>query len=340
MKKFLIIIVTLLEINIVFINISNGSYLDGTSSTTTQPYAPGMDIQESEQKKNDSKNDSNDYYVITDNNGNSVKFSKNKLKDDISELEAENIVTQINHVNVDLLDAKSVIIFNEVLEKFYSSGAFKKLKNDSQEKYYSEIYDYSDSSVSGKLYKRADYWLDGKGYSVHGGQLQDDAKKLEKVKENRKNEKFSNGSLPPPSSAAAGQGGDTSTSVTDEKKEEEKNRQYSIYQNPMLNNSGRDSSSGLDDMISDADSFLNQGDIMYDKTKLQNFSSTLFNILSIVGAAVAIIVGIIIGIKYMTGSIEEKATYKEMLVPYLVGCVVVFSAFGIWAFIISILENI
>lgn len=32
----------------------------------------------------------------------------------------------------------------------------------------------------------------------------------------------------------------------------------------------------------------------------------------------------IIGIKYMTGSLEEKANYKKTMVPYLVGCVILF----------------
>lgn len=339
MKKFLIIIVTLIEINILFINISNGSYLDGESSTTTQSYAPGMEIQE-ENEQTTEKKDSKEYYVITGSNGYNVEFSKDKLKGDISEKEATKIATQIVNVNVNLLDAKSVIIFNEVLEKFYSSGAFKKMKKDSQEKYYSKIYDYSDSSVSGKLYKRADYWLDGKGYSVHGGQLQEDAKKLEKVKENRKNEKISNGNIAPPSSAATGQGGDITTGATDEKKEEEQKEKTTIYQKPMLNNSGRDSASSLDDMITDANNFVKEGEIQYEEDTLQDFSSTLFNIFSIVGAAVAVIVGIVIGIKYMIGSVEEKAEYKKMLVPYIVGCVVVFGAFGIWKLIVVMLEGI
>lgn len=113
-----------------------------------------------------------------------------------------------------------------------------------------------------------------------------------------------------------------------------------VYQKPELKTANKDSASSLDDMMSDADNFVKEGEIKYEEDALQDFSSTLFNIFSIVGAAVAVIVGIVIGIKYMIGSVEEKAEYKKMLVPYIVGCVVVFGAFGIWKLVIVMLESI
>ncbi len=114
----------------------------------------------------------------------------------------------------------------------------------------------------------------------------------------------------------------------------------SVYQRPELKTAHKDSASGLDDMMSDADDFVKEGAIQYSENALQDFSSTLFNIFSIVGAAIALLVGIIIGIKYMIGSVEEKAEYKKMLIPYIIGCAVVFGAFGIWKIVITILENI
>ena len=38
----------------------------------------------------------------------------------------------------------------------------------------------------------------------------------------------------------------------------------------------------------------------------------------------------------MMGSVEEKAEVKETLVPFIVGCVVVFAAFAIWKIFILI----
>lgn len=114
----------------------------------------------------------------------------------------------------------------------------------------------------------------------------------------------------------------------------------SVYQQPELKTANKDSASSLDDMMSDADNFVKEGKIQYSEEALQGFSSTLFNIFSIIGAAVAVIAGIVIGVKYMIGSVEERAEYKKMLVPYIVSCVVIFGAFGIWKMIIVILENI
>ena len=38
-------------------------------------------------------------------------------------------------------------------------------------------------------------------------------------------------------------------------------------------------------------------------------------------------------------SVEEKANIKEVLVPYVVGCIVIFGAFAIWKLIVTILGN-
>lgn len=47
---------------------------------------------------------------------------------------------------------------------------------------------------------------------------------------------------------------------------------------------------------------------------------------NIIGVIVSVIALIIIGIKYMIGSTEEKASYKQELMPYLIGAVFVFSS--------------
>lgn len=113
-----------------------------------------------------------------------------------------------------------------------------------------------------------------------------------------------------------------------------------IYNNPNIDRSST-SAGSLDDMIADADSFVDKGKkIQYEESALQNFSTILFNCFLAVGVALALIIGVIIGIKYMMGSVEEKANYKEMLVPYLVGCLVVFGAFGIWKMVVVMLESI
>ena len=51
---------------------------------------------------------------------------------------------------------------------------------------------------------------------------------------------------------------------------------------------------------------------------------------------VAVIIGAIIGVQFITGSIEGKAKIKEALVPYIIGCIVVFGAFFIWKTLVNI----
>ena len=60
------------------------------------------------------------------------------------------------------------------------------------------------------------------------------------------------------------------------------------------------------------------------------------------GVFAIVIAGAIIGIKYMMGSVEEKAEHKKMLVPYIVGSVIILGALTIWQILIeilSVLEN-
>ena len=47
--------------------------------------------------------------------------------------------------------------------------------------------------------------------------------------------------------------------------------------------------------------------------------------ITIIGVAIAIVGVIILGIKYMMGSVEEKAEYKKTMWPYLVGCLFIFA---------------
>lgn len=48
----------------------------------------------------------------------------------------------------------------------------------------------------------------------------------------------------------------------------------------------------------------------------------------------------VLGIKYMIGSIDEKADTKGKLMIYAIGCIVIFGAFGIWQLITNILLNL
>ena len=103
------------------------------------------------------------------------------------------------------------------------------------------------------------------------------------------------------------------------------------------------SDTSLSDVISGGDSFIQagkNGSAKIDKGSLQNASSSIYNILLICGMIVAVLIGAILGIKFMIGSVEEKAEIKAALVPFVIGCIVVFGAFGIWKIVVTVGNNL
>ena len=95
--------------------------------------------------------------------------------------------------------------------------------------------------------------------------------------------------------------------------------------------------SNIDTIISDAESFLGVGtDDAIDKVKLGKTSNYIYNTLLVIAVAVAVIVGTYLGIKFMLESAEDKAKIKETMIPFIVGCFIIFGAFGIWKVVVGI----
>lgn len=61
-------------------------------------------------------------------------------------------------------------------------------------------------------------------------------------------------------------------------------------------------------------------------TEVINLGKTIVTIMQTVGIVVAVVVLLILGIKYMMGSAEEKAEYKKTMIPYLVGAILIFAS--------------
>ena len=57
-----------------------------------------------------------------------------------------------------------------------------------------------------------------------------------------------------------------------------------------------------------------------------NFGNNILGIVSTGASVIAVIILIVLGIKYMMGSAEEIAEYKKTLLPYLIGAIFVFGA--------------
>ena len=60
--------------------------------------------------------------------------------------------------------------------------------------------------------------------------------------------------------------------------------------------------------------------------QIKTVGSTVVGILQTVGIVLSVVVLIVLGIKYMMGSAEEKAEYKKSMIPLIVGIIVVMGA--------------
>ena len=60
--------------------------------------------------------------------------------------------------------------------------------------------------------------------------------------------------------------------------------------------------------------------------EVQSLGQNIMGVIQVVGVVLAVVILMIIGIKYMMGSAEEKAEYKKTMIPYIVGALLIFSA--------------
>lgn len=101
----------------------------------------------------------------------------------------------------------------------------------------------------------------------------------------------------------------------------------------------------MEGIITSADDFLNSGSMSDTHTQvneesIKNTSNLIYNVLLTIGIIVAVIWGLVIAIKFITGAVEEKANIKETLIPYIVGCIIIFGAFSIWKLALIVLRPI
>lgn len=71
-------------------------------------------------------------------------------------------------------------------------------------------------------------------------------------------------------------------------------------------------------------------------TSITDMGNQIIGIITTVGVVVAVVVLLVLGIKYMMGSASEKAEYKKTMIPYLVGAILIFGASAITKVVVSI----
>ena len=76
-----------------------------------------------------------------------------------------------------------------------------------------------------------------------------------------------------------------------------------------------------------------------DSAKLKSMTGIVLGVIQIIGTISSVVVLMVLGIKYMLGSVEEKAEYKKNFVPYLVGAVLLFAGTAIPQLIYQIMKG-
>lgn len=71
---------------------------------------------------------------------------------------------------------------------------------------------------------------------------------------------------------------------------------------------------------------------------IQELGNKIIGVLQAVGIVVSVVIVIVLGIKYMMGSVEEKAEYKKTMMPYLIGAALIFAASAISMMVMNFLQ--
>lgn len=77
-----------------------------------------------------------------------------------------------------------------------------------------------------------------------------------------------------------------------------------------------------------------------DSKPITDIANPIVGGIKVLGIVVAVVMMIVMGIKFMTGSIEEKAEYKKSILPYLIGAILVVAITQLLGVIIEIVGNV
>lgn len=99
----------------------------------------------------------------------------------------------------------------------------------------------------------------------------------------------------------------------------------------------------LDDVMNNGNSFVNAGSessTMIDQNDLKSLSNFISGVLLTIAIGVTVITGAVMGLNFITQSIEEKAKVKESMIPWVIGIIVSFGAFTIWEVAVNLFQSL
>lgn len=86
--------------------------------------------------------------------------------------------------------------------------------------------------------------------------------------------------------------------------------------------------------------FYEPTDTTGNNTQFINMGNVIIGIMRVVGTVIAVVSLMVIGLKYMFGSTAEKASYKETMIPYLIGAIMLFTIPNILGIIYDLVKGI
>ena len=101
--------------------------------------------------------------------------------------------------------------------------------------------------------------------------------------------------------------------------------------------------SSVGGIISSGQSFINAGansnTALPTEENIRDMSNLIYNVLFILGIVIMCIWGMVLGIKFITGSVAEQAEVKKSLLPYGAGCAMILCGYIIWKVVVNIAQQ-
>lgn len=74
-------------------------------------------------------------------------------------------------------------------------------------------------------------------------------------------------------------------------------------------------------------------------TKFRQKAEVILGIIRALGTIISVVAFLVMGVKYIMGSVDEKVEYKERMIPYLIGFVMLFAISNIVGIIYDLTKD-
>lgn len=73
---------------------------------------------------------------------------------------------------------------------------------------------------------------------------------------------------------------------------------------------------------------------------LMNIGGKILGLIQVAGTGIAVIMLLVIGVKYILASVQEKAQLKETLVPYVIGAILLFGGSNLLSIVYKFIKSL